>query len=70
MLQWLVMRLFKESYHSIKNPIGAVWLIQYFNIELAFPLYLVSRLGGRRESHLEDDFREEVISLANNQPTL
>lgn len=46
MLQWLVMRLLRESYHSIKNPIGAVWLIQYFNIELAFPLYLVSRLGG------------------------
>ena len=64
MLQWLVMRLLKESYHSIKNPIGAVWLIQYFNIELAFPLYLVSRLGGRRESHREDDFREEVYQFS------
>ena len=64
MLQWLVMRFLKESYHSIKNPIGAVWLIQYFNIELAFPLYLVSRLGGRRESHREDDFREEVYQFS------
>ena len=59
MLQWLVMRFLKESYHSIKNPIGAVWLIQYFNIELAFPLYLVSRLGGRRESPREDDIKEK-----------
>lgn len=58
------MTSFLPSYQTIEHPIGAVWLIQHFKLELAFPLYVVSRLGGRREHHRQDDFTEEVYQFS------
>lgn len=59
--------VYPHSYQTIPDPIGAVWLLQHFDLELAYPLYVVSRLGGRRESHRQDDFREEVYQF-NKRP--
>lgn len=48
------------SPQTIANPMGGAWLIQNFQLSLAYPLYVVSRLGSRRESHQREGFSEEV----------
>lgn len=47
-------------YQSIVEPIGAVWLIQAANIELVAPLYIISSIGGRRETINKDDFQHNI----------
>lgn len=49
-----------SSTPTIPNPIGGAWLIQHFRLSLAYPLYVVSRVGSRRESHQREGFSEEV----------
>lgn len=54
-----------SDYHAISDPIGAVWLLQHFNLTLAYPLYMVSQAGGRRESHRDGDFYQEVYQYSS-----
>ncbi|MEJ6070294.1 cell filamentation protein Fic, partial [Psychrobacter sp. 16-Bac2893] len=37
------------------DPIGAAWLIRYASIELVSPLYVISSIGGRRQTYKDGD---------------
>lgn len=46
---------------SISDPIGAVWLMAYFDIKPAFRLAVVSGIATRRKTETEQEtgFRQE-----------
>lgn len=49
-----------KMYQSITEPIGGVWLIKYADIKLVAPLYIISSIGGRRETINNDDFQHNI----------
>lgn len=49
-----------ENYHTLENPIGAVWLLQHCKISLVQPLYVLSSLGNRRYTHHYNNYRHEI----------
>ncbi|MFB2539748.1 MULTISPECIES: Fic family protein [unclassified Acinetobacter] len=55
---------------TIINPMGGAWLVQYFDLSLAYPLYVVSRLGSRRESHQNGSSSEEVYQQSQYDKAL
>ncbi|WP_350562783.1 Fic family protein [Psychrobacter sp. CAL346-MNA-CIBAN-0220] len=42
------------------DPIGAAWLISYASIELVFPLYISSSIGGRRQTYKDGNFTHNI----------
>ncbi|AMN67281.1 Fic family protein [Psychrobacter sp. P11G5] len=47
-------------YKNIVEPVGGLWLIRYADVKPVAPLYVVSSIGGRRETIKEDDFRHNI----------
>lgn len=43
------------------NAVGGAWLVARYGIELAMPLAVQSRIGGRRTSQLADGIRTETF---------
>lgn len=47
-------------YASIVEPIGGVWLIKNADIEPVAPIYVISSIGGRRETIKDGDFVHHI----------
>lgn len=45
---------------NTSDPIGAAWLIRYANISLAFPIYISSSIGGRRQTYKDGNIIHNV----------
>lgn len=45
---------------NISDPVGALWLMSYAGVEPVFPLYVISSIGGRRETIKDGDFCHNI----------